>query len=75
MASTNVGVLEMPRRPGSYAKELFPHQINWKGGFAWCNDRPGLGVDMDFEVAERSAAPLNGWPPRLRREDGAFTNW
>ena len=36
MASTNVGVQEMPRRPGSYANELFPKQIEWEDGYAWC---------------------------------------
>jgi L-alanine-DL-glutamate epimerase-like enolase superfamily enzyme len=29
MASTNVGVQEMPRKPGNFAKSLFPQQIRW----------------------------------------------
>ena len=75
MASTNVGVQELPRRPGTYATELFPQQIEWDEGYAWCPDTPGLGVDIDMEVAERSVVDPQEWPPRLRREDGSMTNW
>ena len=75
MASTNVGVLEMPRRPGSYATELFPQQIEWDDGYSWCPDTPGLGVEFDIDAAENAAVDPHGWPPRLRRNDGALTNW
>ena len=75
MASTNVGVQEMPRAPGSYARELFPVQLEFKDGYASANDMPGLGVDFDETLAESSKAPLNGWPPQLHRRDGSFTNW
>ena len=76
MASTNVGVQEMPKRPGSFATDLFPVQIEWADGYAWTpSDRPGLGVDFDEDVAKANPAPLNGWTPQLRRNDGAFTNW
>lgn len=75
MASTNVGVLEMPRRPGSYATDLFPEQIEWEDGYSWCPDKPGLGVEFDLDAAESAAVEPHGWPPRLRRNDGAITNW
>jgi galactonate dehydratase len=75
MASTNVGVQEMPRRPGSFARTLFPRQIGWQDGFAFAPDTPGLGVDMDLDVAAASPVTAADWPPRLSREDGAFTNW
>ena len=75
MASTNVGVQEMPRRPGSFATDLFPTQIEWEDGYAWAPDVPGLGVEFDEAAAESSPAPATGWPPLLRRNDGAFTNW
>ena len=75
MASTNVGVQEMPRRPGSEHRDLFPEQIDWADGYAFAPDRPGLGVEIDESVAEARAATPGGWPPLLRRNDGAFTNW
>ncbi len=75
MASTNVGVQEMPRRPGSFATDLFPMQIGWEDGYAYALDEPGLGVEFDEEVAEERRVEPTGWPPLLRRDDGAFTNW
>ena len=75
MATTNVGVQEMPRAPGTFATEVFPQQILWEDGYARCRDVPGLGVELDEALAESQPAPLNGWPPQLKRPDGAFTNW
>ena len=75
MAAANVGVQEMPRRPGTFATELFPQQIGWEDGFAYCPDAPGLGVELDLEAAERARFRPQEWPPRLSRDDGAFTNW
>ncbi len=75
MASTNVGVQEMPRRPGSFGTDLFPVQIDWEDGYAFNPGRPGLGVDFDEEAAESRRVESTGWPPQLHRNDGAFTNW
>ena len=75
MSSTNVGVQEMPKRPGTIANDIFPVQISWEDGYAWCNDLPGLGIEFDSEAAEKYHATLDGFPPFLTRNDGAFTNW
>ncbi len=75
MAVTNVGVLEMPRAPGSLDTDLFPLQIGWEDGYAYCRNVPGLGVEMDEEVARKRTVNPGGFPPRLRRKDGAYTNW
>ena len=75
MASTNVGVQEMPRRPGSFGTDLFPKQIGWEDGYAFAPDEPGLGVELDEELAKSRRREPGGWPPLLRRNDGAFTNW
>ena len=64
MASTNVGVREMPQRPGTYATTLFQQQAGREEGYAFCHDTPGLGVEFDEEDAERFA-----WT------SGGFTNW
>ena len=70
------------RRPGDAATSgkhspatLFPQQIGWQDGFAFAHDTPGLGVEMDLDVAAGSPLTPGNWPPRLSREDGAFTNW
>ncbi len=75
MASTNVGVQEMPRRPGSFGTELFPQQIEWADGYAWCPDAPGLGVEFDEAAAEQRRVDPQGWVAQLYRDDGAQTNW
>ena len=76
MASTNVGVQEMPRRPGTYAADAFPQQIDWEDGYSFVPpDAVGLGVDFDEAVAEANRVDPTGFPPQLRRNDGAFTNW
>ncbi len=75
MATANVGVQEMPKQPGTVDTELFPEQIEWRDGFAFALDKPGLGVEMDESIAESRRGSGGGWPPLLRRNDGAFTNW
>ena len=76
MASTNVGVQEMPRRPGSYATKFFPQQIDWEDGYSLVpSDAVGLGVDFDEEAVQAHVVDPTGWPPQLRRNDGSFTNW
>lgn len=75
MASTNVGVQEMPRAPGSYAQDLFPKQVLFEDGYARPRDEPGLGIEFNEALALERAAPLNSWPPEFHRRDGSFNNW
>ena len=75
MAITNMGVQEMPQRPGSFCTDLFPVQIGWEDGYAVANERPGLGIEFDVDRARSLRVDPSGWPPLLRRSDGAFTNW
>ena len=75
MASTNVGVQEMPQRPGTTDTDLFPQHIEWEDGYAYCTDRPGLGVDFDEDLAESRATKLSRFGPKFLRNDGAMTNY
>ena len=75
MASTNVGVCEMPKEPGTYDVDVFPVQIEWMDGYSYATDRPGLGVEIDESIAQSRTDTSYTWPPLLRRNDGAFTNW
>ena len=76
MASSNVGVQEMPRQPGTFATDLFPQQIEWEDGYAWAPDVPGLGVELNEEAAAaNSITDSKTFVPRMTRSDGAFTNW
>jgi galactonate dehydratase len=74
LASTNVGVLELPRPPGTNLTDVFPVQVEWEDGYLVAPTRPGLGIEFDEEAAK--AYPYEpGNSPQLRRLDGAFTNW
>jgi L-alanine-DL-glutamate epimerase-like enolase superfamily enzyme len=74
LASSNVGVQEQPRRPGTYATDVVPVQVPWQDGYLLPPDRPGLGVEFDREAARRSPFQMTE-SPHLRRLDGSFTNW
>jgi len=76
MASTNVGVQEMPKAPGSFATDLFPVQIGFSDGYAFAYDAPGLGVELNEALAEQHRlSEEDDFLPRMTRRDGAFTNW
>jgi mannonate dehydratase len=55
-------------------REVFPGTPGIKDGMLWSNEEPGLGIDIDEELADKfpfPEHPLNGaWPP-IRRLDGA----
>jgi len=54
-------------------QDVFPGCPELKDGYMWSNDLPGLGIDVDEELASKfpfPEHPLNGaWPP-VRRLDG-----
>lgn len=75
MSVTNVGVLEMPEIPGSLDQDIFPVQLIWDKGYAIPQDVPGLGVEIDMDIAEKYQVTPNSWHPNLVRKDGSLTNW
>ena len=72
LACHNFGIQEQ-HNFGERAREVFPGCPEVRDGALWPNDRPGLGVDFDEELAKQypfPEHPLNGaWPP-VRRLDG-----
>ncbi len=74
LASTNFGVQELPREPGTAFTDIFPVQVEWADGYLLPPTRPGLGIEFDEEVAKKHPYE-EVTPPRLYRLDGALTNW
>jgi L-alanine-DL-glutamate epimerase-like enolase superfamily enzyme len=74
LASSNVGVQEQPRRPGTTMTDIFPVQVAWEDGYLLPPTRPGLGIEFDRDAARKHPFQMTEIP-RLRRLDGAFTNW
>lgn len=77
-ASPNFSWLEeintQAESPGTNSREFYPVQPELKGSRYVVPDKPGLGVEFNGELA----AKLDFKPieiPRLKRNDGSFTNW
>jgi mannonate dehydratase len=54
-------------------REVFPGTPEIKDGMLWCNEKPGLGIDIDEELAAKypyPSHPLQGGQPEVRRLDG-----
>jgi L-alanine-DL-glutamate epimerase-like enolase superfamily enzyme len=74
LASSNVGVQEMPRKPSTRLTDVVPVQVEWADGYLLPPTRPGLGIEFDREAARKR--PFQMQPaPQFRRVDGSFTNW
>ncbi len=56
-------------------QEIFPGCPELRGGYAYPNDRPGLGIDLDEDLARRYPCPegVLEWT-QTRRPDGSAEN-
>jgi len=76
LAVPNFGVQEA-REFNQAERDVFPGCPELKDGYYWANDRPGLGIDLDEELAAKF--PIQDDPPfdfswgELRRRDGTIT--
>jgi mannonate dehydratase len=58
---------------GERTREVFPGCPEIRDGYLWSNEQPGLGIDVDEELAAKYPFPdhpLNGAWPAIRRADG-----
>jgi mannonate dehydratase len=72
LACHNFGIQEQ-HEFGENARAVFPGTPEIRDGAMWPNDRPGLGVDLDEELAAKfpfPEHPYNGGWPEIRRLDG-----
>jgi len=69
----NFGIQElMPHTP--LTDEVFPHNYRFEGGYLVMDDVPGLGVDINEELAARYPYE-RAYLPVARLNDGAMWNW
>lgn len=72
LAAYNFGIQELARFP-ERTQEVFPGCPEVHDGMLWSNGKPGLGIDVNEELAAKypfPSHPINGaWPP-VRRRDG-----
>ncbi|HUY34710.1 MAG TPA: enolase C-terminal domain-like protein [Pirellulales bacterium] len=75
LATPNFGIQEA-RAFKQAELDVFPGCPELKDGYYWCNDRPGLGIDLDEQLAAKF--PIDDDPSfdmewgQLRRRDGTI---
>lgn len=74
LATSNFAVQECARPPGTILPEMFPAQVEWRDGYLYATDGPGLGIEFNPEAASLYPA-VAGDATRLRRADGSYINW
>ena len=75
LASSLVGVQELPQAPMSSLVDEFPVQAPFEAGYLLPPQAPGLGIEFN-EAALTSASTQDYGPPTgYRRDDGSYTNW
>jgi len=73
LAIANFGIQEhMPHT--ALTDEVFPHQYSFHSGFMHPGDEPGLGVDIDEELASKHPYQ-RAYLPIARKLDGTLTDW
>lgn len=72
LATSNFGVQELPRRESM--ADVVSGQPEWRDGYLWPSERPGLGIEFDREAVQKYPFEMTGLPI-IWREDGTFTNW
>ena len=74
LAIPNMGVMELPRRPGETMADVFTSHIEWQDGYLLAPTKPGLGIEFNPEKLENYTFEITELP-HLQRIDGSFTNW
>jgi mannonate dehydratase len=75
LSTWNFGIQECPTFPDAL-REVFPGTPEVRDGMMWCNEKPGLGIDVDEKLAAKY--PIRDDPPfdlhwgRLRDRDGTI---
>ena len=75
LASSLVGVQELPRPPMSSLTDVFPVQVPFANGYLLPPEKPGLGIEFNEAALADATPPAPGPPSGYRRDDGSYTNW
>lgn len=74
IAISNMGVMELPRRPGETMADAIESDIRWEDGYLLLPESSGISARL-------LTGALNRYPfapaelPHCHRTDGSFTNW
>jgi len=74
IAISNMGVMELPRRPGETMPDAIESDIAWDDGYLLVPEQAGISARINPEAL--SAYPFRmDELPHCHRPDGSFTNW
>lgn len=74
LSAPNFGIQEV-HQFGDRTREVFPGCPEIRDGSMWSNERPGLGIELDEDLAARypyPEHPFNGAWPDIRLRDGTI---
>jgi len=74
MATPNMLVQELPRRPGESLSDIIVSDHRWEDGWLVPSSAPGLGLEVDWEGLKRHPF-VHESLPLFHRLDGSLTNW
>ena len=75
LASSLVGVQELPRAPMSSLTDEFPVQVPFESGYLLPPEAPGLGIEFNEAALDAVSTQDYGAPTGYLRDDGSYTNW
>ena len=70
----NFGIQEYMRHTAE-TDAVFPHAYSFADGMLHPGDEPGLGVEIDEELAAQISLPSARYLPVNRLEDGTMFDW
>lgn len=72
--ANNFGIQEFVGFGNETLNQVFKHPLSYKNGHVFLEDKPGLGVDYDEEMASNYKYKRS-YLPVTRLEDGTLWNW
>ena len=75
LASSLVGVQELPRAPMSSLTDVFPVQVPFESGYLLPPESPGLGIEFNEDALTNVSTQDYSPPHGFQRDDGSYTNW
>ncbi len=74
IAIANMGVMELPRRPGETMADAITSDIVWEDGYLLKPSQNGISASISPEALEAYPFRMDELP-HCHRPDGSFTNW
>ena len=75
LATPNMLLQELPRRPGESLADVIRSEHRWENGWLYASDAPGLGLEVDWDGLVANYPFEHEAFPIFHKADGSLTNW